>query len=291
MTDHPSPDALADLDSGLPVDAQVSSHVDGCVSCAADLAQIRSVSRLLADLPTEPLPADIADRIDTALRAERALISAPATVVPLPSRTRRAVPGWVAAAAAGVALFGGAAFMLNNLNGRSDGGSGSGVTASRTSDKNVIRSTGSDYRAVSLADQLPTLLGTAAADLGTMSGGGSTSGAPPTAPGTEAMPGATASKSSDQSLAAAQARQATQAQQLAALADPAALAVCLVRALGADMDDPIAVDLARYNGEPAVVVAVPALGRTDKVDIYVLDPGCPEGAFVYFARLPLPQPR
>lgn len=292
MTDHPSPDALADLDAG-PVDGAVAAHVAGCADCAGDLERIRAMSADLAQLPVEPLPPDIASRIDAALAAERARISAPTTVVPLRSRPRRAVPGWLAAAAAGVALFGGAAFLLTSLDGgggdRSQGGS---LSASRDlNERSVVRSTGSDYRAATLADQLPTLLGAAPArltDQQRATGGGGVA-APFGSVSSEARPGAEAPKALDSGATAS--RLATRTRQLAALAQPGALAACLVRALGADVEDPIAVDLARYNGEPAVIVALPALGRTDRVDIYVLDPGCPEGVFVYFARLPLPQPR
>lgn len=287
MTDHPSLDELADLAAGLPVDSAVDAHVAGCAECTADLGQLEQVSTALGALPPAPIPADVAARIDAALAAERGALRAPTTVVPLQQPRRWTVPSWAAAAAAAVVLFGGGALLVSNLgDGAAKSTSGGGSTVAGSLNKReVVRSTGLDYRAATLANQLPALLGQVAADR--VGSGSESSGAGAPAP-VEAPRTATKSfGTTGQTLSG----QATAAEQLAALKAPSALASCLVRALGADVGEPLAVDLAQFNGEPAVLVALPALGRADKVDIYVLEPGCPEGAFVYFARLPLPTPR
>lgn len=299
MTDHPSLDELADLAAGLPVDSAVTTHVAGCAVCAAGIDQIDQVSAALRELPAEPIPAAVAARIDAALAAEGSTTRAPTTVVPLEQRRRWSVPSWAAAAAAAVVLFGGGALLVSNLDGGSAKSTNGGSTvAGGFSKREVVRSTGLDYRAATLADQLPALLGQVAADqVGTSTAAGGApapAAAPAEAPsgasgGPEGSGGTTDSheKSAGQLLSARTAREG----QLRALEAPSALAACLIRALGADVGDPLAVDLAQFNGEPAVLVALPALGRSDKVDVYVLDPACPEGAFVYFARLPLPTPR
>lgn len=288
MTDHPSVDDLADLDAGVSSAAQ--AHVSGCADCQRALSGLAAVRAALRGLPTEPMPPDVSARIDAELAAERARVSAPATVVPLSSRRRAPVLTWVAAAAAALVLFGGGALLVSNLDdGQAQQLRAGSKAAPGPEHQQVVRATGLDYRAATLADQLPALLGQVPpSDSSALRGDSTGAGAlaPATAPSAETY-ASNQSKSGGRVLSDRAARDS----QLAALKQPAALAACLVRALGADLGEPIAVDLAQFNGEPAVLVALPALGRTDKVDIYVLDPACPEGAFVYFARLPLPAPR
>jgi hypothetical protein len=84
----------------------------------------RAISELLAGLPAEPLPPDVADRIDAALRreaAERAAGEPSPTVVPLaavPSQRSRRVR--FLEVAAGVALLGGAVLIGVNVLGDSE---------------------------------------------------------------------------------------------------------------------------------------------------------------------------
>jgi hypothetical protein len=86
--------------------------------------QESAVTELLAGLPVEPMPQDVADRIDAALRREAASRAAGAptpTVVPLAAvpkqRSRRAR---VLEVAAGFALLGGAVLVGVNVLGDSD---------------------------------------------------------------------------------------------------------------------------------------------------------------------------
>jgi hypothetical protein len=69
---HPDVETLAALDADAlepsAVD-EVRDHVDGCAQCQGTLAELRDVRSQLAALPAPQLPAQVADRIDTALRA------------------------------------------------------------------------------------------------------------------------------------------------------------------------------------------------------------------------------
>lgn len=72
---HPDVMDISDLAEGilLPLEraAAVSTHLETCMQCAEVLASLREIRDLLGALPEpEPMPADIAARIDAALAAE-----------------------------------------------------------------------------------------------------------------------------------------------------------------------------------------------------------------------------
>jgi hypothetical protein len=71
---HPDVIEIADLAEGiLPVEraAQVHAHLDSCADCADVLAALQEIGGLLGELPEpEPMPMDVAARIDAALAAE-----------------------------------------------------------------------------------------------------------------------------------------------------------------------------------------------------------------------------
>ena len=52
---------------------------------------------------------------------------------------------------------------------------------------------------------------------------------------------------------------------------------------------PLALDYATFEGSPALVVVLPST-KADKVDVFVVGPGCTTGdaALLYFARLDRP---
>ncbi|MFE0459921.1 anti-sigma factor family protein [Kitasatospora sp. NPDC058965] len=67
---HPSVERLADLAEQLSApaeQAELRAHLAGCPECADTLAALAEVSALLAGVPVEPMPADVALRIDAAL--------------------------------------------------------------------------------------------------------------------------------------------------------------------------------------------------------------------------------
>ncbi|MFI0717957.1 anti-sigma factor family protein [Streptomyces sp. NPDC021224] len=94
---HPDVVEIADLAEGiLPVEraSEVRAHINSCADCADVLASLQEVSGLLAELPVpeapEPMPADVAARIDAALAAEPLPTSEHADV---PRETPRPGPG------------------------------------------------------------------------------------------------------------------------------------------------------------------------------------------------------
>ena len=84
------------------------AHLDGCASCRAVLAELRTTAGLLAGVDPDrvdesvPVPADLGDRVLAAVRQEREAGDE------LAARRRRRVPRWVpaVAAAAVVAVVG-----------------------------------------------------------------------------------------------------------------------------------------------------------------------------------------
>lgn len=77
---HPDVMEIADLAEGiLPPEraAEVRAHVESCVQCGEVMASLAEIRDLLGDLPEpEPMPADVAARIDAALAAEARFDSA-----------------------------------------------------------------------------------------------------------------------------------------------------------------------------------------------------------------------
>ncbi|CAG7651563.1 anti-sigma factor family protein [Actinacidiphila bryophytorum] len=73
---HPDVMEIADLAEGiLPSEraAEIRAHVESCGECGEVLASLQEIRGLLGELPDpEPMPADVAARIDAALAAETA---------------------------------------------------------------------------------------------------------------------------------------------------------------------------------------------------------------------------
>ncbi|MBD0672085.1 hypothetical protein BU198_15570, partial [Streptomyces sp. CBMA156] len=80
--DHPPVEQLADLaeeliESPATIGA-LRRHLDGCAECRETVDALVEVRELLGDVPTEPMPADVAARLDAAL-AEAAAEAAAGT--------------------------------------------------------------------------------------------------------------------------------------------------------------------------------------------------------------------
>lgn len=291
MSAHLDLDGLADVLAGNrdpdPADLAAEtgpSHLAGCDTCRAALSELDAavgrVTNALLALPEPTLPDGLAARLDAAVAGERRPLTAgsAATVTPLASR-RRDLTRWLPVAggvAAAVALVLGGAFLVN---GRGDG-SKSASTTSRSADAGIARSsTGTAYAkdGRALASELPALLrGNAPA-----AGGRTDSG------GTPQEQAATPSTTTDRKAAplAGGGRDP-----LVALRQTAGLAACL-SALSDPSEPgvPLALDYASFEGQPALVVVLPA-AKADKVDVFVVGAGCSasDAKLLFFTRLARP---
>jgi hypothetical protein len=89
------------------------------------------------------------------------------------------------------------------------------------------------------------------------------------------------------SAPAAQRELATAAGGADRLADPTALRACVANVTdGDDSLQPVAVDLARWQGKPAAVLVFPTTDDPASLDVYVVAPDCPTGLFLDFERVP-----
>ncbi|MFC4908782.1 anti-sigma factor family protein [Actinomadura gamaensis] len=245
ISPHLDYDTLADLAEGMLEDdlaASANAHLDTCAECRDRSADLADVSRILAEAPLPSMPAELAERIDSALAAESLHT---ATVVSLEQRRKQRHWRVLSAAAAAVVVLGGGAAVGTNLlrgGGSHDGsasvsspvtdpsggaapsaaGSGVAPSAAATGGYEVVTS-GTDYHAASLGGQVAKALTGRTRNM-TMQSGSS----------------------------------AGLQQCLAALAKS-------VR--------PVLVDQARFDGSPAVIVALPG-PSAGRYDVWVVRPTC-----------------
>ena len=269
--DHLDLDAIAAFDEGLDDEPGHREHVDGCAECRRRLDQVRSARALLAELPDEPMPADVADRIRAALPPD----SAVTTIIPSGSRRRRwshpSLAG-LGAAAAGVALI--AAITIGAV--RSSGNGGGGTEAGSSGDTALpqsgpisafpILSSGSSYTDSTIAS-LTSTLDTLARR-----------GAVPTPTDTQEQRAAGASTAKDSvSLSA----KAPVPPALRTLHDDRDLLLQCVAKLAGGPTRPVAVDFARFTGglrhlknAPAIIILLPGLTPTASDVAFVVGPKC-----------------
>ncbi|TDD81990.1 anti-sigma factor family protein [Actinomadura rubrisoli] len=179
---HLDYDVLADLAEGLLEDdqaASVSAHLDTCAECRDRSADLADVSRILAEAPVPSMPAELAERIDTAIAAE-SLNNA--TVVSMEQRRGRRHWRVLSAAAAAVVVLGGGAMVskiaLNESSGddhqstaqspvqdpEKSHGSAKGAAPGTSGDTAMngpaytVAHSGTDYRAGALSAQVGRLL-------------------------------------------------------------------------------------------------------------------------------------
>ncbi len=266
--EHPDLDRLAELDAGLleaPMSALVRQHLDGCLGCRGALAALVEVRRALSTAPPEVMPADVAARIDAAVRVAGA--RAATTLQPhlVRSATRSATgsaagsgvgvrgrrPAWsggllAGAAAAAVAILLVGAVVLGSLR-----GSGPSNSASRAS--------GARAGAPSPGPTGPVPVTTSDRNYTA-----DTLGAAP--PPQSMVPDAGSALRSSAGAAA-----------LDRLRQPAALAACLQVLTGRPGVRPSRVELARYQGAPAAVIVVPVAAHPPSSLVYVVGPACGPG--------------
>ncbi|HET9187081.1 MAG TPA: hypothetical protein VFN80_03940 [Acidothermaceae bacterium] len=188
-TPHPELEELAGLIDDLGDNAgdgradvrpsDVEAHVAGCARCTADLAALRGVRATLRSLPPVPMPDDVAQRIETALRgaaatagdADSAAAETPPTaaisVLPAAGSSRRSarrgsstgLPNFSVAAAVTVllviALGVGLGVALKN---GGDSNKGSSTSAAASDAGSIVTASGTDYTQSDIQTQVAGLL-------------------------------------------------------------------------------------------------------------------------------------
>jgi hypothetical protein len=300
---HPlTADTLADLQEGLldaDGEAAARRHLEACAACRADLAALTELpARLAAAGDAGPVPELVAARVERAL-ADAAEEAGPAAV-PTAARTvtpmapdRGPVRGMrlLQAAAAVVLVLGVGALGVSALT--QGGGSGGGDSATSaaggsSTDKGgvaaeaataPITTSGRDWTAQTLAAAAPALV---AGSLGPAYSAYDRQAAPQDSAGS---PGASATPAP--SAADVPAPLAAAAGDAARLAYPGPLRACVANITDGDPSmQPLAVDLARWQGQPAAVLVFPTEDDQTTLDVYVVAPDCPTGLFLHFARVP-----
>lgn len=300
--DHLDVDALADVLAG---ERDGDAHLAACPSCTDRLAELQAaevaVVASLATLPDPELPDGLSERLTAALRAEPPLRPARRTgtgaarlrSVPAgtgaassrsvtPAATRRTP--WLpsVAAAAVLVLAGGLGWTLLQGQGSPESvdstaaGGGAGLSRDAGSDARTAAAPARNDSGIDYADEqqraatLPDVLA------GTATAGPPTEALPPDAASADAAGPAAAQTEEDR------ARQHGPQQvgpagddALARLRDPAALDDCLSALRPPDQPElaPLALDHARFRGEPALAVVLPDPDPA-VLSLFVVGPGC-----------------
>jgi hypothetical protein len=236
---HLDYDTLADLAEGL-LDreraASADAHLLSCPDCRDRSEELTEVSRILAEAPLPPLPAELAARIDAAILAEAA---SPARS----TSSRRRPLFMLSAAAAAVVVVGGGALagnaMLHSHMSAADSKAmsppeGADNPANAPLARHALGtypsvSSHTDYHAATLGPQLTA------------------------------------------TLASSYRNTLSSKQESRALAGPAPLAPCAVVTAGGVQ--PLLVDQARFEGVPATLVVLPD-SRPNGLDVRVLGADC-----------------
>ncbi|MDP9239394.1 MAG: zf-HC2 domain-containing protein [Actinomycetota bacterium] len=268
---HPDIERLSDLEAGLldgdPAADRLQAHVAGCASCTDLVGLLRDTQGMLADLPPIEMPADVAGRIDTALAsAAEAANPATAGVTLLADRAdhhrrqqgRRWLPG-AGAVAAGVALLFAGAVGLSAVQNDSGGSAGKSSTAAGAAPgvpvARVPVASGQDYTPTTLNTGVRRLLAGHIAPLEGVAASG---------------PSGSSARSADKAVGL------PPDPAFDRLGRPGALTGCVVELAGSPTVRPLAIDFARFQGKPAVVVVLPDIDPA-KVDAWVVGTACRPG--------------
>jgi negative regulator of sigma E activity len=305
-TPHPELERLAELadqaaltDSTATTDdpqavahAELLAHVAGCAVCTADLESLRGVRDILRSLPPVPMPADVAARIDAALRAAR---EPAGDVIPLkpistgrPARWRSFPYAAAAAVVAVLALGVGAVEGLSHMNGGSK--KSASTAAAAASSANSTLASGTNYTADLLRSQVAGLVNSRAPDAAQQFPGLKSItefAVPGPTASSSAAAGAAAGASPLTAIAAPSAPAAAESSNAAdkaagipptvaparlapsgPLADPTALQACIQTLVG-KAEQPLLVDYATFNGAPSTIIVLPDPDVVGKLDIYV----------------------
>jgi hypothetical protein len=247
---HLDYDTLADLAEGLLPDSRAASadaHLTDCAECRGRSAEIANVTRLLADAPMPPMPAELASRIDQALAAEGA---ATGPVVSLNSRRGKRRMRVLSAAAAAVVVVGGGAVIGHSL-----------LTGPVSSENGTAASQPIQDRTGSAASKPrgPSAL--------RGSGGDAAAGADGGYPALRSGTDYTGARLGEQVSAQLSRGDSRKAEELAT----GQLSGCVRRVTQGKM--PLFVDTARYEGQRANVIVL-AGNISGRLDVWIVRPTC-----------------
>ncbi|WLQ49581.1 hypothetical protein P8A21_19710 [Streptomyces poriferorum] len=286
-TRHPDVSEISDLTEDLlpPSRAEdVRDHLAGCEICSDVLVSLEEIRGLLGTLPAaEPMPADVADRMDAALADEargRTPFAAPASTADVSRETEPAVtakelsdrpsghsraatgPGRravrrrrrnaVLGAALGAAVVSVSVLLLQNVtsSGSSDGfkAADQGVSASRDGSQAFSQST--------LEERVHSLLGSHTDSVG-----------PQESSGAKQNPSADTKSSAESSPP-------TSASPQAPLRAPSvAVPPCIEQGIGRNTAA-LAIERGIYEGSDAFLVVLPHPTDSARVQAYVVDAAC-----------------
>lgn len=281
---HLDLDALADVLADEAGD-DARAHLRGCGSCTSRLAELEAaearVVAVLSSLPPPAVPADLADRLSTALSGQAPLEPVRASVTALPAATPSRRRTWLPAAAGVVLLVSGAGIGWSLVGG---GGGSDSDDASTAGAGFAVTASGTDWAdpaAVSAA--LPGVLTGGAGDTlarqsdGTGAGGGDA---------------ADSAQSEAQSEADAPTAAMSTVDPLERLRTPDGLAECLAGLQGGPEEapvEPLALDYATYAGAPALAVVLPDPDPA-KLSVFVVGPECAQAdaSLLHFVRVDTP---
>ncbi len=291
-SDHLTPEVLADLELGLLDDESrdhAELHLAHCATCTALRGDLAALTDAMSELPDEPMPDAVWEQLSEALAAEPVVTPAgAATVVPIEAARKRrwGRPGiGVVAGAAGVALLG-AIFVPSVLGGgdsattsNDSGGPVAGGDSAAELPVTAYAATqsGTKYQEEALGSQVTQLVAARAtftptppATLDSQSGSPS-----PSATGefSEGVPDDEQPTGNDSNVAP----MAT---------NPAAAQACLEGYLEVSGVEPLAIDIGRWQGEPAAIIVLPGT-EPNLADVWVIDPDCsgPGDPLYFFATV------
>lgn len=250
---HLDYDTLADLAEGLLSDARAASadaHLAGCAECQDRSAELVDVSRLLADAPVPPMPAELASRIDEALAAE---VASAGPVMSIEAKRRHKRLRMLAVAAATAAVLGGGALAGHTL-----------LTGSVSSESQTAQSQPVQDRSASTRAKTPRSE--------TLNGAAGSSVYMTVQSGTNYTVADLGGQVSAQ-LAQGGGKAASPATQM--------VTGCVRRV--AQGKTPLLIDIATYEGRPATVIVLPG-ADTGRLDVWVVGPACSASGIALIER-------
>lgn len=313
---HPELETLAELversDETLdPEFAEALAHIEGCPQCREDLEALREVRGALRALPPVSMPDDVAARLEAALRAEAAKpldnsVGSPAiAVLPLQragARTRRFPLSAAASVVVLVVIALGAGITAIAMSVQHNAGrNGTAASGARAQQSPKVLASGNDYRPDAIRSQVAALVvarvAGSANEFKGLTSLATAGGQPMAAASATARPTSSAAAGSDAtaSSAAASAPAGGYGPAVAArtapsgpLADPQALQACVETLTGGKAEQPVLVDYALYNGQPATIIVLRDDSTPNTLDVWVeADSGncVKNGDTAYYGRL------